>query len=370
MSLSATYSPDDNKLRLYSDFRLDKETYARVKAAGFKWAPKQDLFVAPMWTPGREDLLLELCGEIDDEDTSLVDRAEARADRYEERSERNTATAKAAHAVVDAICEHIPLGQPILVGHHSERRARRDVDRIHSNMGKAVAASRAADYWSERAAAAIKAAKYKERPDVRARRISRLEAELRKSERSKAAAEDRMARWATVDASTSIEQAQQLGENEMVHFKGELWSLYSLFREGRLTPVEARELIEHGASHSLASALRWIEHYTMRLQYERAMLADQGGTVADQTKPAVGGAVRCWAAPRGGWAYIRRVNKISVTIEEATSYGDPLRTYRRTMKLSDLVAVMTPDAVEEARAAGRLVEVESRVGFVLRAAAE
>ena len=53
--LTATYSPDDNKLRLYASTRLDPETYARVKAAGFKWAPKQQLFVAPMWTPGRED---------------------------------------------------------------------------------------------------------------------------------------------------------------------------------------------------------------------------------------------------------------------------------------------------------------------------
>ena len=62
----ATYSPDDNKLRLYADSRLDEETYLRVKNAGFKYAPRQGLFVAPMWTPSREDLLLELAGEIGD----------------------------------------------------------------------------------------------------------------------------------------------------------------------------------------------------------------------------------------------------------------------------------------------------------------
>jgi hypothetical protein len=61
-----------------------------VKAAGFKWAPKQELFVAPMWTPQREDLLLELCGEIDDEDTSL-ERAEQRAERSEEYSDKRGA---------------------------------------------------------------------------------------------------------------------------------------------------------------------------------------------------------------------------------------------------------------------------------------
>ena len=65
---TATYSPEDNKLRLYPFARLDAATYARVKEAGFSWAPKQGLFVAPMWTPGRGDLLVELCGEIGDEE--------------------------------------------------------------------------------------------------------------------------------------------------------------------------------------------------------------------------------------------------------------------------------------------------------------
>ncbi|WP_309476094.1 fertility inhibition protein FinO, partial [Escherichia coli] len=34
--------------------RLDPETYKKVHDAGFRWAPKQALFVAPAWTPGRE----------------------------------------------------------------------------------------------------------------------------------------------------------------------------------------------------------------------------------------------------------------------------------------------------------------------------
>ena len=82
--MNATYSPEDNKLRLYSGGRLDSDLYARVKAAGFRWAPRQELFVAPMWTPARVDLLTELCGEVGDEDTSLVDRAEERAERFTE----------------------------------------------------------------------------------------------------------------------------------------------------------------------------------------------------------------------------------------------------------------------------------------------
>ncbi len=82
MTMTATYSPEDNKLRLYASSRLDNETYQHVRKAGFKWAPKQELFVAPMWTPAREDLLLELCGEIGDEDYSPEERSADRAERF------------------------------------------------------------------------------------------------------------------------------------------------------------------------------------------------------------------------------------------------------------------------------------------------
>jgi hypothetical protein len=85
---TATYSPEDNKLRIYPTSRLAKDLYLRVRRAGFIWAPKQELFVASMWTPHREDLLIQLCGEIEDEDTSLVDRAEIRADRFNDYSHK------------------------------------------------------------------------------------------------------------------------------------------------------------------------------------------------------------------------------------------------------------------------------------------
>ena len=138
---TATYSPEDNKLRLYSAGRLDETEFARVKAHGFKWAPRQELFVAPMWTPEREDFLLELCGEIGDEDTSLVDRAEERAERFEGYSESRAADAESARQTVAGIADNIPFGQPILVGHHSEKHARRDAERIENGMRRAICAA-------------------------------------------------------------------------------------------------------------------------------------------------------------------------------------------------------------------------------------
>src|SRR5688572_13194949 len=180
---TVTYSPDDNKLRLYASTRLDSATYARVKAAGFKWAPKLEQFVAPAWTPDREDLALELAGQIDDEDSTLMDRAEMRAERFEGYQGRRRQEAESARRAVAAIADNIPLGQPILRGHHSERHARRDQQKIERGMRKAVDLWKTSEYWKDRAAAAIAHAKYKELPGVRHRRIKTLEADQRKWQR-------------------------------------------------------------------------------------------------------------------------------------------------------------------------------------------
>lgn len=170
----ATYSPDDNKLRLYAALRLDDETYQKIHAVGFRWAPKQKLFVAPAWTPSREDVLLSLAGDIEDDDNTLFDRQEQRAGRFSGYSEKRAGESEQTLAQVDALASVIPSGQPILVGHHSERRARRDAQRIENGMKRAVMLFERAEYWQERAQASLRHAKYKERPDVRYRRIKKL----------------------------------------------------------------------------------------------------------------------------------------------------------------------------------------------------
>lgn len=66
------------------------------------------------------------------------ERQEARRERLRERATRARAESEAAHNRADSIAGVIPFGQPILVGHHSEKRHRRDLDRIHTAMGRGV----------------------------------------------------------------------------------------------------------------------------------------------------------------------------------------------------------------------------------------
>ncbi len=83
-----------------------------------------------------------------------AERRAARVERLTRAAERASAGSNAAFGAARSIGDMIPFGQPILVGHHSERRARRDADRITASMGKAVALGKQAEELSRRAHAA------------------------------------------------------------------------------------------------------------------------------------------------------------------------------------------------------------------------
>lgn len=264
MRHSATYDPADDKLRLTASSRLDPELYERVKRAGFRWAPKQELFFA-VWNPAAEDLCIELAGEIDDEDTSLVERAEARADRFEGYSEKRGTEAESAHAAVDYIAQRFEGGQPILVGHHSEKRARKDAERIENGMRKALKLWDTANYWTDRAAGALRHAKYLERPDVRARRIKGLESDVRvyRSKFTPIGQPIMQHRWNDANDAPTVPHVFCAPRGG---------------RGGHYVAVEDLPGIERHYS-------RWIAHAENRIAYEKAMLNEQGATDLLKRKP-------------------------------------------------------------------------------------
>lgn len=299
---TATYSPEDNKLRMYPFSRLSSEDYKRIKEAGFSWAPKQGLFVAGMWTPNREDLLIEWCGEIGDEDKSLVDRAQERAERFDDYSEKRAGDAESARKGVMAIADNIPFGQPILIGHHSERRARKDAERIENGMRKAVKMWETSKYWTDRAAGALAHAKYKELPEVRARRIKGIEADLRKEKRYLEEAISCHTFWGQPDLTTekaldfisrtrsTLTLARKEGDKPDFHQRPSAYDVLSGSYPALYAPRTLQEVIDAAMSaypRSIARFSRWIMHYENRLAYEKAMLEEQGASalIAKKRRP-------------------------------------------------------------------------------------
>ena len=74
-------------------------------------------------------------------------RQEEKKERYLDLAERADREAQAQRRRSDQIADMIPMGQPILVGHHSEKRHRRDLDRIHSGMRKSIEATEKAEHY-------------------------------------------------------------------------------------------------------------------------------------------------------------------------------------------------------------------------------
>ncbi|MFE5847919.1 DUF3560 domain-containing protein [Streptomyces niveus] len=111
------------------------------------------------------------------------DRAEDRADRFGDRAGRAVASADARRATADQISKRFEFGQPILLGHHSQRRAERDAERIDTNMRKSFEDRDRAGYWANRATASENYAEHRKDPHRTLRRLERLGADLRKQER-------------------------------------------------------------------------------------------------------------------------------------------------------------------------------------------
>lgn len=301
----ATYSPEDNKLRLYPFERLPDGLYKLVKAYGFKWAPKQGLFVAPSWCPDREDFLLKICGEIEDEEQSLAERAAARAERFGEYRDKR-------HAEAVGRADRFEAG-PVVFGHQSADRATRQARRHDRHRLVAVSQWRKAEYWQDRTEGVIANALYRTSPEVRRGRIKTIETEQRKHEKERAEYAERFAAWSNVlqlpgadcpiawkdrgiyilpETTEAGRLAFQLSNNrcwgDYQHPRQEGVKKHLSFlladKNDPITPAEAATLWLAGRrepSNPASKSARWSAHYENRLAYERAMLAQEGGMAAD-----------------------------------------------------------------------------------------
>lgn len=170
-----------------------------LKAAGFRWSRNiPGWYIRASRDKAPQVLLIERVAdelravgfevvvEIDtqarptaEREDDLAERAERRAERYEMLAGKRAAESDEAYAKARAISDMIPMGQPVLVGHHSQRRHEKDLDRIHSNFGKSVEAGREAQKFERLAQVAATSTAHRESAPVTIRRIEKLEAEAR-----------------------------------------------------------------------------------------------------------------------------------------------------------------------------------------------
>jgi len=227
-----------------------ERTAAQLRAAGF--AVVVDVDAAP-----RDQVEAE---------AARAERLEERADALDDRAARRAGEARARSDAAHRTMDLIPFGQPILVGHHSERRHRRDLARIDANLRASFEASDEAEHAAAAADTARAHMDRREDPLTVARRIERLAADLRDVRR---------------------------------------------MEYGQRAQGTHREQLEASAAHLVAQLDHW-----------RQVRADQlaAGDVREWAPAdfAAGDLVRV----RGSWRRVVRVNRTTVAVETPYSWTD------------------------------------------------
>lgn len=175
----ATYSPEDNKLRLYIG-RVPRPEYEKLRAEGWKALHKQREagggdFVAT-WTPQRRDTALAYAGIIEDEDMGPAERAADRAERFGGYRDKRLGEATDRADRYEA--------GPAAHGFQSQARAERAAARHDRIADRAGDAWSKADYWQRRTAGVIAHALHVSSPSVRMGRIKELESDIRRMEQN------------------------------------------------------------------------------------------------------------------------------------------------------------------------------------------
>jgi hypothetical protein len=80
----------------------------------------------------------------------LMRMGNVRGVQYEQLAAKAKRESDQAYEYSTRLSEAIPFGQPILVGHHSERHHRKDLERIHNSMDKSIELSKQAEVYEHK----------------------------------------------------------------------------------------------------------------------------------------------------------------------------------------------------------------------------
>lgn len=293
---TATYSAEDDKLRIYTDVRFERDEWQFIsRTLKFKHAPKQELLVAH-WSVDAEDFCMTLAGSIEPEEMSLADRAEFKAERLAGYSLKRANDSNVYRSRADQLSQRFAYGQPILIGHHSEKSARRDQAKMENAMRSSIKCNELSEYWAYRAKGVINHANHKNSDRTRVNRIERLAKELRDHQKVLNASYEIFGLWRDIAGMDDTEKRHKMIryyngayiENVNVGFYRNGKSSYWMLEHGDIEIDEIPAMAEEDHKKELENPRRHrvINHLLNRLAYERDIL----GTVSrydEKLTPAI-----------------------------------------------------------------------------------
>jgi len=265
----ATFNKATGWLALGFPQKPSAEVLGEIKSLGFGWRPRRKQWVGK-WTVEREDLAKKFAGKIQTVDikpdwAKKAEYAKGLAEKHaKESEERFNRTWKSMKA--------IPLGQPILVGHHSEKSHRAHLRRIDKGFEIARREKGIAEKYGDRAKRYRRKARGED-PGLIHRRVQKLEAEQRS--------------WLR-----SIEELKT----------------HALFAKAK--PQLAEKYGIKADPKELARSRRFLDNVLQRLKVEREKYKISGGIPADKLKLKKGDLIRTTY----GVARIVKVNPKTLTV--------------------------------------------------------
>lgn len=207
-----------------------------------------------------------------------IARTEARAEALEAKAERKAVAERDAWAESDRARDSLPEGgEPIKIGHHSEGRHRRAIDKSWNTLGRAVEASGATAVAEHRAEVAAKANTVRYSVVQVANRIEKIRAEIRGVERVL---------------------------NGYIRHRGSPYEEQVPPAEGRRREVQLTLLEEHKDA----------EAYWQSIRDEQ--IAEGRATNYDKSSIAKNGAVKV----KGSWMRVKRANPKTVSVESGFGF--------------------------------------------------
>lgn len=205
-------------------------------------------------------------------------RAEARAEALEAKAGRRAAAEQEAWVKSDRARDSLPEGgEPIKIGHHSEGRHRRAIDKSWNALGRAVEASKATEEAARRAEVAGKANAARYGVVQVANRIEKIRTEVRSVERTL---------------------------NGYTRHRGSPYEEQVPPAEGRRREIQEALLEEQKDAEAYWQAIR------------DDQIADGRATSYDKSSIAKDGAVKI----RGSWMRVKRANPKTVTVESGCGF--------------------------------------------------
>ena len=206
------------------------------------------------------------------------ERQERRRERLEARAEKQHAEAKGRWAESDRMAGMMQ-GQPILVGHHSEKRHRRDIDRMWNHSRKGCEAHRNAEDLERRAESVGKAGVSSDDPEA----VTKLKTKLESLKAAEEVAGADLQRWRLEKQRVELlEQTKRANAKEVYDTLADFLMAQNKVREAKQDVAQQQTLVELKQTEiAKTKILAPFDGYVTELRSEVGQWMPRGGQVVE-----------------------------------------------------------------------------------------